>query len=235
MGKKELVLIAVFLAGAKNKVLWLGKDVSRHFYWVAWPPMKWPMLRTIRKVLGFKIVKLDELRCESEKILDRAIHIAGNEGYYEIFIPESFSPKRKINIGQLAIDYLSAKGILKEKISTWGDAVGTANKAEIVARHIWVRMESDMHVTLHLPVMAYHSKRLMRNVRGLLERMRVGKDVKIIHSEIFPCKWDTRVVERMRDEMRYNLWAEKWKTRIEKIPWLARFIERMERKGRKKA
>ncbi len=235
MEKKVLRIIAVFLAGAKNKVLWLGKDASKHFYWVSWPLMKWFPFRIIRKILGFKIIRLDELRIESAKRLDRAIYIAKNYEYNEIFIPDSFSPKRKISIGQLAIDYLSTRGIPREKILTQGNAVGTANKANNLAMHIYtlIAREDNMQVILYLPVMDYYAKRLLNNIKREFNRLKIIKQVQIIESRIFPFEI-FGLEECMRDEMRYNLLTEKLKLWTEKIPWLERFAEWLERRGRKK-
>lgn len=239
--KRENVIriIAVFLAGAKNKVLWLEKDVSERFYWVAWPPMKWNLLRITRKMLGFKVVKLDELRIESNVRLDRAVKIANAYAFDEVFIPASYSPKRKKEgkkeIEQLAIECLTRKGIPKEKISTWGNAVRIANKAEIIAKHIYTLIARDpgMQAVLHLPVMDYNAERLLDDIRKEFDRLGISRNVKIIESIILRFEIPN-FEEAMRGEMRFNLWAEKLKTRIEKIPWLARLIERMERKGREK-
>ena len=176
------------------------------------------------------------MRIESVKRLDRAIYIAKNFKYDEIFIPDSFSPKRKISIGQLAVDYIVARGISREKISTQGNAVGTANKANNLAMHIYtlIAREDNMQVILYLPVMNYYAERLLNNIKWEFGRLKIIKQVQIIESRIFP--FEIFDLEKcMRDEMRYNLWTEKLKLWTEKIPWLEKFAEWLERKGRKKS
>ncbi len=228
-------IIVVFLAGAKNKVLWFGKDVSKHFYWVAWPPMKWPILRTLRKILGFKVIKLDELRSES---LERLIGAVYEYKRYsdkmpcEIVIPDSYSPLRKKNIGDLAKEHLAKKGIPENKILVLrGGAVGTSNKVETLAKHLYSLEANFPNQKIILTIITgnYNMERVLKTIRRELDKWGMT-DIIINDFSILPLRTD----ECLKDELYYNLWAEKWKTRIEKIPWLARFFEWMERKGRKK-
>lgn len=238
MEKKVLKIIAVFLAGAKNKVFWFGKDVSRHFYWVAWPPMKWFPFRIIRRVFGFKIVKLDELRIESLERLTGATYEYirySDEMPCKIVIPDSYSPLREKgkSIGDMAKECLVKKGIPENRISVLrSKAVGTQNKAEMLADYLY---ETEMNlpkqkIILTVITSNYNMKRVLKNIMAELGELGMT-DIAINDFSILP----SRTEECLKDELRYNLIMEKLKSWIEqKNSWLARFIEKVEKRGREK-
>jgi hypothetical protein len=230
--EKTIRIIVVLLAGAKKEMWWWKFKL---WYWTAWPPFKWFPLRFILAMLGCRTKIINELKAESIARLRVATGVYMNSIRVDpidfIIIPDSYSPLRKKQVGFMAKDYLTEGNIPGNKILVLtGEAINTSDKAKLVANEVrgLANHYQNCRFVLHLVTSYYNMKRAEQSISNALADYCHMQKVQIITHEALPLE----TKECLQYEMAYNLWAEKWKSRIEKYPWLKNIIYRMEKKGR---